>query len=274
MNIKFLVCVGIDVYLDAILLNMLELISILRRWQWKILFPVLLCTIIAIIGSIPRFMPPRYESNAVFYIANPSASDRSAIFNSENGYTNYFGGSDDIDRILSLLGSPMFADYMIKKFSLQKHYEAEDLYYTRLGWGNNFTIRKNELAAIDVTISDTDAHLAKAMADATLQYADSTYKSWILDSRKRVLAAIEEEIASMPADADMGVVAKLQLTRAQFRATNSPLFSTLYITEYPQVALKKSSPIRWMIVLAVLVGSLFFFSLAAVVLEKFRSIRS
>lgn len=222
---------------------------------------------------MPKFMPPKYDSSAVFYVANPSASDRSTIFNSEIGYTNYFGGSDDIDRILSLLHSPMFADYMIKNYSLEKHYNTKDLYYTRLEWSNNLTAEKNDFEALNVTINDINAELAKTMADATLHYIDSAYKSWILDARKQVLSAIEAEIASFPVDGDKDILAKLQLTRAQYSTTYSNKFSTLYITEYPQVALKKSSPVRWMIVLGTLLLSLFFFSFLAALLEKIRAIK-
>jgi len=267
---KCLDCVGINVYLATILVNMLELIAILSKWRWKILIPTIICTLIAIIASLPALMPPKYDSTAVFYVANPSASDRNAIFNSENGYTNYFGGSDDIDRILSLLQSPMFSDYMIKKFSLQNHYGQKDAYYTNLEWANNFSAMKNDLGAIEVKATDTDALLSKKMADATLLYVDSAYKHWIMSARKQVLQAIEQEISSLSKDNEDGVLAKLQLTRAQVRTSYSDDYATLYITEYPQIALKKSSPVRWIIVLGAVLAALFFFSLVAVVLEKIR----
>lgn len=250
---------------------MLELFSILRKWQWKILVPSILFAIIAIVASMPVFMPPKYDSTAVFYMANPSASDRSTIFNSEIGFTNYFGGSDDIDRILSMLQSPMFADYMIQRYSLEKHYNTKELYYTRLEWNNNFSAEKNDFGAVNVTIKDINAELAKSMADATLHYVDSAYKNWILDTRKQVLSAVEAEIASFPLDGDKDILAKLQLTKAQYRTSYSNTFSTLYVTEYPQVALKKYSPIRWMIVLGTFFLSLFVFSLLATVLEKIRT---
>lgn len=246
---------------------MFELIDIIWKWKYKILLPTLLAMLISYIASMPKFMPPKYASTATFYAANPSASDRSTIFNSEIGFTNYFGGGDDLDRILTIANSNELSNFIVNKFELVKHYNQEDLFYTLLQWGSNYEVKKNDLDAIEITIKDTDAALAKDMTLAVISFIDSSYKALTIDSRKKILQALKAEYSK---NNNLAQKAVLEKSILEYEITANNDFSTLYIIEQPSKALKKCSPIRWMILVGTLIGALFFFTLLVVIVEKIR----
>jgi hypothetical protein len=78
---------------------MLEILKIVLKWKNQILIFTVVAVLASVIITMPFIMPPYYKSNMVFYLSNPTSTDRAALFNEkEVGGVGIFGGKEDINR--------------------------------------------------------------------------------------------------------------------------------------------------------------------------------
>ena len=85
---------------------MLEILKIILQWKKQISLFTVVAVIASVIITMPFIMPPYYQSKMIFYLSNPSSTDRSALFNEkEVGSVSIFGGKEDINRFLTILNS-------------------------------------------------------------------------------------------------------------------------------------------------------------------------
>ena len=74
---------------------MLEILKIVLKWKNQILIFTVVAVLASVIITMPFIMPPYYKSNMVFYLSNPTSTDRAALFNEkEVGGVSIFGGKD------------------------------------------------------------------------------------------------------------------------------------------------------------------------------------
>lgn len=263
---------------------MLEILKIVLKWKNQILIFTLVAVVASIIITMPFIMPPYYKSNMVFYLSNPTSTDRAALFNEkEVGGVSIFGGKEDVNRFLNILNSAVVNLAVIKKYNLTKHYKimsdnsALSVYYTQREFNSNFDAVRDDLGAIEVSLLDTDAKLASDIVKDVVATSDSIYRSMLTENKSTVLDLIDKQIAEkkllMQTNASDNVadeLKKIMAIRDQYAVSSSKAFKTLYVVEEPTPAVKKSKPVRWLILLVTAVASFLTASFVALVIELYK----
>lgn len=263
---------------------MLEILKIVLQWKKQILLFTIIAAIASIIITMPFIMPPYYQSKMVFYLSNPSSTDRAALFNEkEVGGVSIFGGKEDVNRFLSILNSAPISMAIIEKYNLVKHYKLEGenkplaIFYTQKEFYNNFNAVRNDLGAIEISMVDIDANLASTMVRDVAEISDSIYRSMLLENKSTVLDLIDKQIADKKLLLQRNVtentvdeLKKFMAIRDQYAVSSSRDFKTLYVVEESAPAVKKSKPVRWLILLASTVAAFFLASFTALLIELYK----
>lgn len=255
------------------------------------------------------FMPNYYKSSVNFYPANPVMTDRQVLYSNSLGEIeiDYFGGSSDVDRILTLANGTPTIDYIINKYHLMEHYGYDSTntmsrYKTKKKFLKNYKAVETEFGAIEITVWDSDKNLASDMANHIALTVDNhnrdmllrdkfivieTFKDIISDKQNALdqltdsleimlsSSANTEKMKQMEfnVDAAMKNLAENRKLMEQYVTSTSSKFSTIHITEEAYPAIRKDKPVRSLIVVACTVGAFIFMLLLAVITENYRKIK-
>ncbi len=263
---------------------MLEILKIILKWKKQILLFSIVAVVVSAVVTMPFIMPPYFKSTKIFYVSNPTSTDRAALFNEkEVGGVSIFGGKEDMNRFLTILNSAPVILEIINKYHLVEHYDLKgdnkelSEYYTQREFYNNFNAVRNDLGAIEVSIVDTDARMASAMVKDIVSLSDSIYRSMLMENKSTVLALLDKQIddkkillQSSPSENVAEELKKLAAIRDQYAVSSSAAFKTLYVVEEPMPAVKKAKPVRWLIVLATAAAAFFLASITAILIELYK----
>lgn len=282
---------------------MLELLTVIYKWKWPIGIFCALAILASVIFSGPTFMPPHFESMAVFYPSNPAATDRTTLFGEDAGnrQINYFGTKNDVNRMLTIANSSGLMNHLIQKFDLVNHYKIDTtnekyLFYVAREFRGNYDAIKTDRDAIQISILDTDPQVASDMTNAAVQYINDVNNSIVGDNKNRTLTILNKEIERQEERAatlveklkgirDNRVVQEelssllteineLKQLAAQYKVSADEGFASIYIIEAAAPALMKSKPVRWQIVVFTALGALVFSILTAILLEQFKQVKA
>ncbi len=184
--------------------NLVNYIKLLWRWRK----PILIVMITSIVGSIiisdPHIMPPYYESTSLIYPLNPNLTQSSNLFG--DNAQGYFGGSGDIDRILSVAGSVSLKMHIVKKFNLFQHYKIDSskerypIYGVLEELDDNYQFEKNDRGAIKITVYDQDRNNAAAMVNNIVDQIDAINKELINENKVKILSIYESKLKKKQAE--------------------------------------------------------------------------
>lgn len=176
--------------------NMLGAIRVLLRWRKQILIVTVASCILTAIYSW-FFMDDYYRSFATIYPINMAYNDRAAIFNMDK--VDYFGGKDDINRVLTIAQSEPVANYIISKYKLSAHYKidtARKYWRTKVKkeFDENYKAIKTEQNAIEISLFDTDPQTAEKIVSDVIDLTDSTYRNLQINSKKQQLETFKKQL--------------------------------------------------------------------------------
>lgn len=263
---------------------MLDILKIVLQWKKQIILFTIVAIIVSVVITMPFIMPPYFQSRTIFYLSNPSSTDRAALFNEkENGSVSMFGGKEDVNRFLTILNSAPVNLSIIEKYGLVKHYKLEGenkslaIYYTQREFYDNFNAVRNDLGAIEVSVVDVDANLAATMVKDIVQISDSIYRKMLIENKSTVLNLIDKQIAdkklllqSNNSSNASDELKKFMSIRDQYAVSSSNDFKTLYVVEEPSPSVKKAKPVRWLIVLSTAIVAFCLATFTALLIELYK----
>ncbi|GDX48547.1 hypothetical protein LBMAG25_13650 [Bacteroidota bacterium] len=179
-------------------LNLLELIRLILRWKKPILILCALATITAVIVSDPHIIKPKFKSTSVFFAASPNMTSSQTLFVDNNA--EYFGSSDDIDRLLSIANSAPLKSYIVHKYKLFDVYKIDSAnteypnYKVMKELEENYTAFRNDKGAVEITVFDTDKERAAIMCNEIVAKVDEMNNNIILENKRRILAIYNTKI--------------------------------------------------------------------------------
>jgi hypothetical protein len=127
----------------------------------------------------------------MFYPLNPNMTSSGALFS--EGESNLFGGSADVDRILSIASSAPLKLYIVNRFNLFKHYKIDSatqqypIYSVLKQLDENYTFEKNDKGAVVVTVQDEDRFLSAQMTNEIVNKIDQTNRDLLNENKKKIL---------------------------------------------------------------------------------------
>lgn len=180
--------------------NLVAAIRILLKWKMPLLVLTLVSGIAAGLFSV-FVMDEYYLSWSTFYPTNQYLSDRSMIFNTESsgGQVEYFGGKNDVNRVLTIANSETVINYIIDSFKLADHYKVDkDKQYrktiVRKKFEKNYKALKTEREAIEISVYDTDGKLAAAMVNAIVEKVDELNRQHVLETKETLYRVLSKQI--------------------------------------------------------------------------------
>lgn len=286
-----------------------ELIRILLKWYRKILLVTALAAILSAVVAL--LLPEYYTASNIFIPANPHLMDRTNLFSLQGkDETVYlFGGPNDIYRIFTMAQSRKLEDYVIKKFDLYRHYNIDTTdriaeYWVKEALHTYFKLQKTNQGMVEVAVTDKDPIFAADMANAIVQRLDTLNKEIVFENKRNTLKmyAKQEQVKSQelsvlkdsllntikqnPKDSITAKLLKDLVKNAmseyntskiiyeqQLTAVNEP-FSTIYVLESAVPPVKRSKPVRWVIVLSATIGALLAMLLFALLAERYQEIKA
>lgn len=172
-------------------LNLLELIKLILRWRKHIIILCIVAVIAAIIISDPHIIKPKYKSTSVFFAASPNMTSSQTLFVDNNA--EYFGSSDDIDRLLSIANSAPLKSYIVQKYKLFEHYKIDSAntnypnYKVMKELEENYSAVRNDKGAVEITVYDIDKQRAADMCNDIVAKVDEMNNNIILENKRRIL---------------------------------------------------------------------------------------
>ena len=174
-------------------------IVLLYRWRKVILSTTLIAVAIAVVATMPIFMPPIFKAEAIIY---PPATYSAKLIAE---YDLRFGADKEIDEHIQILKSSLLRDSIIKRFDLLKHYEIEpneDNKQFKLNklYNENIIVERTRYNSISITVFDHDPALAAEICNEIIRTGDKV-KTYILkqnlteavnNMQQNILAATKE----------------------------------------------------------------------------------
>jgi len=284
--------------------SLIDLLKILLKWKGLIL----IITVLAIVGSvvISLLMPNQFKSQASFKPYNLVKFDRIFMFSkSMEKPISFFGDKSDIARMLSLANSQQMTDHIINEFKLADHYRIDTSskdwrYKAQRKFKGNYKALRTERENLKITIYDTDPQLAADIANYIMFKIDESNVTLIHDHNNDVLSTVSVQLKDMQSELitttdslanirDTGSVyykllskqqdilvddvSELKSLKDQYEAASTHKFSSIFIIEKGQPAIKKSKPVRWIIVVASTLAAFFISMLGSIFIEKYKELR-
>lgn len=151
---------------------------LLYRWRKVILTTAAIAVLLAVIITMPVFMPPVFQAEAIIY---PPATYSAKLIAE---YDLRFGADKEIDEHIQILKSSLLRDSIIKRFNLLEHYkikqdEDNKLYKLNKLYDENIIVERTRYNSISVTVFDNDPILAAKICNEVIQTGDKV-KTYIL----------------------------------------------------------------------------------------------
>ncbi|TVR79874.1 MAG: hypothetical protein EA412_05410 [Chitinophagaceae bacterium] len=182
--------------------NLLHAIKIFWKRKLWLLIAFILSAVVGIIVSF--VIPERFLSYSTFYPANPSLTDRQTLFSVErsDGFIDYFGTKNDVNRLISIANSPQVSNYLIDRFNLFEHYEINPnsrFPQTQImeKFEKQYSVIKTELNAIRISFLDTDKDLAAKIVNAAVGRVDQINKGLVGSNKEAIAHLFTDQIVNL-----------------------------------------------------------------------------
>ncbi len=176
--------------------SLLGVIKTLFKWKKQIIY---VCAIAAI-GSviISLLLPNYYESSTIFYAASPDLAKPEGVGPIEKD-KEYYGESEDQDRVLTICESSKIAERLIRKYNLYEHYKIDSTsqkapHKVRRTLSKLYTVVKTKYDAIEITVEDKDPQIAMNMVNDAREMVNELGQNLIKDSQLQSIAKQEQQL--------------------------------------------------------------------------------
>lgn len=179
--------------------NLLSAIRTILKWKKHLLILTVASGIIAGVFSV-FVMDEWYLSWSTFYPTSQYLSARSAIFSGDP--VDYFGGKNDVNRVMSIATSNPIIDFVIDSFHIAEHYKiekTEKFWRTKVRkrFDKNFEVMKTEHDAIQISLFDTDPKLAATIVNTIVKKIDDMNNFLMSETKRKTFGSIDQLIGNL-----------------------------------------------------------------------------
>jgi capsule polysaccharide export protein KpsE/RkpR len=222
--------------------NLLSLLSILFRWRKPILLFTLFTSVASVVVTL--LMPDFYAAEAKFLAISPEQSRPENLFGGSE-QIRYYGGEEDIDRLLIIAESNVLIDQMVDSFKLYKHYNINPTFpkahfKVRRKFSSYYSVEKTDRDAISLIIEDKNPALAAQMVQYAGFLIDEKAKQLIKDGYSKMINSLNSGIAEKQIEIKV-LGDSLSKTRQKYNIFNTKTQSEIISEQFDVV---KSAYIR------------------------------
>lgn len=181
--------------------DLVEIFRIIERRKRFILTASVAALVLG--AGIYLISKKKYTAKAAFFVANPIYTDRSSIFaGADSRYTDYFGGEDDIDRVIALSESDSIMTMIIRntgydaanKLSLEEPKQNRDL---KRMLDKNMNIKRTEYKLLELSFTDPDPEMAAKVANEAMKDIELGYRGFYNSRKQTVYNAINNKVRAI-----------------------------------------------------------------------------
>lgn len=168
----------------------------------------------------------KYKAEADFIISNPLYADRNNLFRTrDTRFVDYFGGDDDIDRVLVIASSDTLRNYLTDKLNLWDAYKLdksnpEDRLEMKELFKDRFKMERTEYTTAKVYYTDTDPERAANVVNLAIEMSESIFRGYYLKMKDNVANSIRKRIGDIDTEIKDNVMQMAQLNE-ELRSANT-----------------------------------------------------
>ncbi len=177
--------------------NLLDVLRAIFKWKKPIFLTCMAVGILSVI--ITLLLPVYYKATTTFYAASPTLQSPAVIFGDGNQKLEFYGESEDMDRVIQCANSNELLEFMVRKFNLYEHYDIDTSnikapYKMGTKFFGLFNIEKNDLGAIELSIEDQDRLKVADMANSARNRINEIANGLIRQSQVEIINSYTKQI--------------------------------------------------------------------------------
>ena len=182
--------------------NLLDVLRTLYRRRKYIVYTCLIAGLGAAVISL--LLPVYYQASTVFLSASPDQADPGVLFSDNNSRLNYYGSSNDTERLLTLAESNDLFSFLVDSFDLYTHFDIDPEhpkapFLIKRKLKGLYQVLKTKRDAIQLSVEDKDPSFAAAMANAARWKIEQMALQLIRSAQFKSAETLETDIISKEA---------------------------------------------------------------------------
>ncbi len=173
--------------------NLIGVLATLFRYKRPILWATLATAVgTALISFL--FLDNYYKSTTTFYPLSSDVFKPEQMFGQSTKDMDYYGGEEDVDRLITIAQSGELYEFLIKKYDLYRHYKIDTTselaaFKVREALEGLYEVKKTKHNAIEISVEDKDRHLAAEMTNAARNKVDEIAQRLIREIQANLISA-------------------------------------------------------------------------------------
>ncbi len=202
--------------------NLLGVVETVFKWKKTIIYTCLATAIGASVVAL--LLPVYYKSTTTFYAASPDLATPESIFGNSNQAPQYYGTTNDTERLMSIATSGELVSFMVDSFNLYERYDIDPAsnlgpYTVRLKFNKHFDVVKTKYDAMELSMEDEDKEMAAKMANTAREYIASVSQKLVKTSQSQLLTIFRQNIDEKQTELD-SLNRRLEKVRKQYGVYN------------------------------------------------------
>ncbi len=179
--------------------SLLSIVKLLHKWRKPIVYVTIGIAVLS--GVISLIVPVYFESTTLFYAASEDLFKPKKVFGYGESDVEYYGTTDDIQRILTVANSYELTSHLVNGYGLYEHYDVDSTkskaaFIVREKLMSHYKIIRTKYDAIELTIEDRDPEVAAAMANSARDKINSIISEMIRGSQQKVIESYAKTIST------------------------------------------------------------------------------
>lgn len=179
--------------------NLVSLIRTLHRWRKPLVYITAASGVLAVVISL--LLPNYYRASTTFYAASQDLFKPQKVFGYTQAEMYYYGGSEDIQRVITAATSQPVLDHLVDSFDLYEHYDIDkdsrrSAHKIKEKLLDRYKVMRTKHDAIELSVEDTDPVLSAAMANGAREKINAVLTGIIKSSQRDMIVSYYAAISA------------------------------------------------------------------------------
>lgn len=204
--------------------DLVDIIHTLRKNSKLLLIATIVC---AALGAVFYVVgKKKYKAEADYIVSNPLYADRNNLFrNRDTRFVDYFGGDDDIDRVLVIASSDTLRNTIADKVGLWEAYKLdkskpEDRLEMKEIFKDKFKMERTEYTTGKVFFTDTDPVRAAQVVNLAMETCEQIFRGYYIKMKNNVANSVRERVSSIETEIAQLSEKQMTLLNSQAKTTD------------------------------------------------------
>jgi uncharacterized protein involved in exopolysaccharide biosynthesis len=181
--------------------DVIDITQTIRNRRRFIIIVTLVAMALGVVFSLIR--KKKYKAQTEFFLSNPLYADRNYLFRSHDmHFVDYFGGDDDIDKIIVNAESDNVKDKVIENMKLAEAYKIdmskpEQRSKLKDMFNLNSKIKRSEYRHLILTYVDTDPERAARVANEHVRVTEEVFRNYYNTIKGYAYQSINDKVVEM-----------------------------------------------------------------------------